>query len=66
MRELMLVKLKCMEKTYNLIQAITYDKKGKIEKSENPAVRSKKIYPESFMDIIAREVCRLQKNSGSG
>lgn len=58
-REVILVELKCLEKTYNLIQVITYDKKGKIEKSENPAVRSEKIYPESFMDIIAGEVCRL-------
>jgi hypothetical protein len=38
---------------------ITYDKKGKIEKSETPAIRLEKIYPESFMDIIATEVCKL-------
>ena len=55
-RELMLVELKCLEKTYNLIRVITYDKKGKIEKSENASIRLEKIYPESFMDIIAKEV----------
>jgi hypothetical protein len=58
-RELMLVELKCLEKTYNLIKVITYDKKGKIEKSETPAIRLENIYPESFMDIIATEVCKL-------
>ncbi|MCC9019783.1 hypothetical protein [Flavobacterium lipolyticum] len=58
-RELMLIELKCLEKTYNLIKVITYDKKGKIEKSENAVIRLEKIYPESFMDIVAREVCNL-------
>jgi hypothetical protein len=58
-RELMLVELNCLEKSYNVIKVITYDKKGKIEKSENTAIKSEEIYPESFMDIIAAEVCRL-------
>jgi hypothetical protein len=58
-RELMLVELNCLEKTYTLIKLITYDKKGKIEKSENASIRLEKIYPESFMDIIAKEVCKL-------
>lgn len=58
-RELMLVELKCLEKTYNVIKVITYNKKGKIEKSENVTVRLEKIYPESFMDNIAMEVCKL-------
>ena len=58
-RELMLVKLNCLEKNYNVIKVITYDKKGNIEKSETPAIRLEKIYPQSFMDIIATEVCKL-------
>lgn len=58
-RELMLVELKCLEKIYNLIKVISYDTKGKIEKSENTAIKLEKIYPESFMDIIATEVCKL-------
>lgn len=55
-RELILVELKCLEKTCNLIQVITYDKKGKIEKSENPAVKSEKVYPESL------RFCRICQN----
>jgi hypothetical protein len=60
-RELMLVELKCLKKTYNLIPVITYDQKVKVEKSENPAVRSEKIYPESFMYSIAGKYADQKK-----
>lgn len=58
-RELMLVELKCADKTYNLIKVITYDIHGKVEKSDDVKIRQEKIYPGSFMDIIAIEVCKL-------
>lgn len=58
-REIMSVQLKCLEKIYNLIKVISYETKGKIEKSENIIIKLEKNYPESFIDIVATEVCKL-------
>jgi hypothetical protein len=58
-RELMLIELKCADRIYNMIKVITYDIHGKVEKSEDVTIRQEKIYPGSFMDIIATKVCKL-------
>ncbi|CAD0006980.1 hypothetical protein [Flavobacterium salmonis] len=58
-RELMLVELNCTARTYNLIKVISYDLNGKVEKSDDVKIKHEKIYPGSFMDIIATEVCKL-------
>ncbi|MNY77008.1 hypothetical protein D3C86_2167800 [compost metagenome] len=55
----MLVELKCADRTYNLIKVISYDIHGKVEKSDDVKIKHEKIYPGSFMDIIATEVCKL-------
>lgn len=58
-RELILVELKCADKTYNLIKLISYDSNGKVEKSNDVKIRPEKIYPGSFMNSIASEACKL-------